>query len=233
MLNCVIIEDELLDITLLSAYVNEAPNLRLQKTFMNPLEGIQYLSQESTDLLLLDEEMPDISGIQLAKSLATPPPVIMVTSHLNIAAEAYEIDAVDFLSKPITFERFLKGISKVYRRLQLQAHHTGSESSAPDSKITIKSGWEQHRVSPADILYLEAKGNQVVVHIRDSSPITSHMTLGKMMDLLPGNSFFRVHRSFAVNKWAVKKIERHQLLLSKAKVPVGRSYLPVVQQKFA
>lgn len=231
-MNVVIIDDDALDASLLEAYVSESPDMELSALFTSPLQGMDYLNQHRVDLLLLDHEMPDLSGICLAKSLIQPPPIVMVTSYPAVAAEGFEIDLVDFLVKPVTFERFLKAISKVRRRQAFLIGTTAVSDQKPQANaapteeafVSFKSGREVHRIALKEIVFLEASGNYVEVHLRGAKKVLVQQPLQELLQSLPGNSFIRTHRSFAINLAHVSKLERHQLWLGEKVVPLGRTY---------
>jgi two-component system LytT family response regulator len=193
------------------------PFLNLRDEFTDAFKAMEYLRHEPVDLLFLDIKMPDISGIDLLSCLSKKPLVIFTTAYSEHAVESFELDAIDYLLKPFSLARFIKACNKAN-----EIHHLRNTSDKKDF-LFLKTGYEQVRVNFEDICYLEATGNYVNFVLKDKT-ILSRMTITEVEAMLPANQFIRIHRSFiaALNK--IDKIERHQLSVNGAILPVGNLY---------
>ena len=163
--------------------------------------------------------MPDISGMQLVQTLSPRPLIIFTTAYSHYAVESYDLNALDYLLKPITFERFLMALNKAAAALTLKNSMTAEDESA----ILIKSGPQTYQVKIADILYLEKDGNYITVRLKDKQ-ILIRENMGDIFDLVPAASFVRVHKSYVVAIRHITMIEAHQLIVGGEKIPVGSTY---------
>lgn len=227
-MNCIIIDDEPNAIDVLKRYVSQTPYLHLTQTFRNPLKAISFLQEEKVDLVFLDINMPNLSGIQLMRSLKNMPMVIFTTAYAEYAVESYELDAVDYLLKPIEFDRFIKAVNKAKELSELGRKQDGSDIAiAANSKqvefILLKSGALTHKVAINDILFIEKEENYLAFHTADKK-ILLRANMTEMFDHVPGDQFCRVHKSFVVALKHIDTLEVHQLSLGKHKIPVGSSY---------
>lgn len=221
MLKTFIVEDEPQAITLLETYIGRVPFLSLCGTSRDPIRAFTYLQENRVDLLLLDINMPNLSGLELYKSLSSPPAVIFTTAYPDFAVQGFELEAVDYLLKPITFPRFLKACDRVKKRQQPSSPQTISSPVIADI-IYIKSGPTLHKLSWKDILYLEKDENYLVYHTAETR-ILSRQTLSDLEDIFP-DYFARIHKSFAVSLLHVEKVEREQVCIYGRQLPVGRTY---------
>lgn len=217
MLSAIAIDDEPLALEVVRSHAAKVPFLNLKAEFTDAFKAMEYLQHEPVDLLFLDIKMPDISGIDLLSCLSKKPLVIFTTAYSEHAVESFELDAIDYLLKPFALTRFVKACNKANEIYNLR--------NSVDKKeyLFLKTGYDQMRVNFTDICYLEATGNYVNFVLKDKT-ILSRMTITEVEALLPVNQFIRIHRSFiaAVNK--IDKIERHQVLVNGAILPVGNSY---------
>src|SRR5690606_93380 len=209
---------------IVTSHAAKVPFLALQATYTNAFEAMDYLQQHPIDLLFLDIKMPDISGIEFFRSLRKKPMVIFTTGYSEHAVTGFELDAIDYLLKPYSLERFLTACNRAQEWQQLR--------STPDEKpsyIFVKTGYDQVRVDFEDIAYLEATGNYVNFVLGDQQ-VLSRMTIAECETLLPIGRFIRIHRSFIAAVDKVKKIERHQLTVNDSILPIGSSYVDTVKQ---
>jgi len=218
MLTAIAIDDEPLALEVVRSHAGKVPYLNLLACFTNAFEAIVHLQQQPVDLLFLDIKMPDITGIELFNSLGKKPMVIFTTAYSEHAVESFELDAVDYLLKPFSFARFLKACNKANEIYTLRNNH-----SEKKDYLFLRTGYEQVKVNFADICYLEATGNYVTFVMADKT-ILSRMTITEVENILPTDKFIRVHRSFIAAVAKIDKIERHQLLVSGAILPVGSTY---------
>ncbi|MBB6128330.1 LytR/AlgR family response regulator transcription factor [Mucilaginibacter lappiensis] len=217
MIRCLAIDDEFLALEVIENYVGRLPFLVLAGTFTNPLEALPLLADEPVDLLFLDIEMPDIGGLTFLRALKKAPLVIFTTAYSQFAPEGFEVDAVDYLIKPIPFDRFLKGVQKAQQRLQPSA-----TTSQPDH-LFIKSDYKTLRVALNEILYIEGMKDYVCIHTTGQS-INTLLSITGLLEKLPAATFIRVHRSFVIALDKIDSIERNTILIGETKIPIGDQY---------
>ncbi|MCE7040333.1 LytTR family DNA-binding domain-containing protein [Dyadobacter sp. CY312] len=217
MINAIAIDDEPVALEIIRSLVQKVPFLNLQAVFVNAFEAKDYLDKQQVDLLFLDIKMPDISGIEFYQLLTQKPLVIFTTAYSEHAVKSYELEAIDYLLKPFSSERFQKACEKAKSILELQAT---TRQSAP---LFLKSGYEKIRVDPQEILFVESAGNYMTFALPDRKILT-RLTMAETLAMLPQPGFVRVHRSFIIAKDKVTKIEKQQLHLGTYVVPVGNMY---------
>ena len=219
MMICAAIDDEPMALDVIAQHCADTDLVLLKATFRDPLKAAAYLEQEKVDLIFLDINMPGISGMQLAQSLSPAPMIIFTTAYSHYAVESYNVGAVDYLLKPIIFERFLTAINKAAKAIFLQ------NSAGDDNETTVylKSGPQTYPVKLCDILYLEKDGNYMTVHLKDKR-ILIRENMSGVFDLLPASDFLRVHKSYVVAVGHIGLIEVHQLVINGEKIPVGSTY---------
>lgn len=216
-MNVVAIDDEPIALEIIKAHAAKVPFLQLTAVFTDAFQALAYLQKESVDLLFLDIKMPDISGLEFLASLPQKPLVIFTTAYSEHAVTSFELDAVDYLLKPFSFARFLKGCNKAYEL------HRFRNAAEPSEHLYVKTGYEQVKVLFDDILYLEAAGNYVSFVLKDKT-ILSRSTFTEAATLLPPGKFVRTHRSYLVAINKIDKVEKHQLTVQKKIVPVSEAY---------
>ena len=220
-MNCIAIDDEPKALEVIERYCQKSDLVDLKATFREPVKAIEFLNKEKIDLIFLDINMPDISGVQLIQTLTTKPMVIFTTAYSNYAVESYSLNAVDYLLKPITFERFLAAVNKASNLLLLQ-NRSFIKEDEPGS-VFIKSGPHTYQVKVSDILYLEKDGNYITVHLKDKQ-ILIRENMGDIFDLVSPAEFMRVHKSFIVAIKHIAMLEVHQLIINGTKIPIGSTY---------
>jgi len=223
MLKAIAIDDEPLALAVVRSHASKVPFIELCAEFTDAFKAMEYLQREAVDLIFLDIKMPDISGLDFYNSLNKKPLVIFTTAYTEHAVSSFELDAVDYLLKPFSLARFIKGCNKAYELFNLRNAAKGKDH------LFVKTGYDQLRITFAELYYLEATGNYVTFVLNDKR-VLSRMTMTECDNLLPDGQFIRIHRSFiaAVNR--IEKIERHQVTMQNADVlPVGQSYLPALQ----
>jgi DNA-binding LytR/AlgR family response regulator len=222
MISAIAIDDESYALEVIKAHASRVPFLELKATFTDAVQGLQYLKCESIQLVFLDINMPDISGIDLAGLLSKETLVIFTTAYSDYAVKGFELDALDYLLKPFNLSRFLKACQKAQEWIDLQP----KEESA---YLFVKTGEGQVRIDFSALVSCEAQGNYVTFQLSNQK-IQSRLTLSETEKLLP-SYFIRTHRSFLANKNLVTKVERHQLHLGNFRVPISSSYLDAVMEK--
>lgn len=224
-LNCVIVDDEPVAIEILKDYVDKISFLCLKKTFRNSVKALEYLGNESIDLLFLDINMPDLTGIQFLNTLTKHPLVIFTTAYSEYAVESYEYKALDYLLKPIEFDRFMKAVNKAKEQFELVNSKKREEQAGNKGKdfVLIKSGTEFHRTKINDILFVRGAGNYVVFVTHEKN-IMSLLTMKEVLDLLPQDQFIRIHKSHIININRVEVIETDKVIISKNEIYIGDAY---------
>jgi two-component system, LytTR family, response regulator len=216
-MKAIAIDDEPIALEIIKAHAAKVPFLDLTAIFTDALKALEFLQRESVDLIFLDIKMPDISGIDFFNSLSRKPLVIFTTAYTEHAVTSFELDAVDYLLKPFSLARFLKGCNKAFELYNFR------NMAEPADYLYVKTGYEQIKVMYSDILYLEAAGNYVTFVLKEGS-ILSRSTFVEATNLLPADKFIRVHRSYIVAISKIDKVERHQVTINKIKIPVGEAY---------
>ena len=219
-LKAIIIDDEPLARKLLNDFSSKVPFLEVLGSFSNGLEALEFLKQQSPDLIFLDIQMPDITGLELIRVMRERPQVIFTTAYAEYAVEGFELDATDYLLKPFDFTRFLKAVTKAFERLPGQSQPVTADVEDTDF-LFVKDGRELVKVRLSDIRYIKGQKDYVQFHTRNGKL----MSLMKMRDLeqdLPTKGFLRIHQSFIINT-------RHIEAIANDKVLIGGEYLPVSQ----
>lgn len=226
-MKCTVIDDEPYALELIKDYIQRTPFLELASCFSNPFKAMDFLNKERVDLIFLDINLPEISGIQLYKSLNFPPLVIFTTAYPEFAAESYEYNAIDYLVKPIKYERFLKAVNKASGLISTSSESTPQEvkpvKKSKDNCIFIKSGSQLVKVFPNDILYIEAAGNYMCFHTLEKK-VMSLLNAKEVLELLPRNNFVRIHKSYIISLDHIDAIERHDVIVNGKRIPIGITY---------
>jgi len=224
-LNCVIVEDEPLARNLMIDYVSKVPSLNLIEACSSPLAVIDVLRNNSVDIMFLDVQMPELTGISLLKALKKRPLVILTTAYSEYALEGYELDVADYLLKPITFERFLRAVEKVTERLEKQNVPIAEKPllDAAQSFVFVKDGTKLVKIRLEDVLYVEGLKDYVTIHTR-TQKIVSLQRLKVLEDQLPAEKFIRVHNSFIVALEAIDVIHKGDVQIGNVIIPIGETY---------
>lgn len=228
-LKCLLVDDEPLARAGMEEYVSSVPFLELVGVCTDALQAQELLRQAPVDLLLLDVEMPHMTGIEFLKSLKPPPMAILTTAFSEYALEGFELDVIDFLVKPIPYERFLKAVTKARDLREFRSAPGGTTSLAP-AYTFVKSGGKMERVYFDDILFVEAMQNYVIIH-EGGHRLIVYMTLAAMEEQLPIDRFMRVHKSFIVALGRVNTIDGHDLVIGSHRIPVSRSLREEVSRR--
>lgn len=219
-ISCIIVDDEPLAIRVVEKYVAELPFLSLQGQFDSPITAMRFLQQQPVDLIFLDIHMPELSGINLVKALSQPPLVIFTTAFPDYAVAGFELDAVDYLVKPFSKERFLKAVQKAGLLLEKKP---GPEPASSPTHLTLKADRKIYRLPLDDIQYCQAYGDYVKIITTDKQ-LLPKITLAKLMEQLPSSRFIRVHRSYVIAWDKVEYLEGNQLKIEELLIPVGQQY---------
>jgi two-component system, LytTR family, response regulator len=216
-MKAIAIDDEPIALSIIRSHASKVPYLELRAEFTDAFQALDYLQKEPVDLIFLDIKMPDISGIEFFNSLQKKPLVIFTTAYSEHAVTSFELDAVDYLLKPFSLARFIKGCNKAH---ELYTFRNAAETA---DYLFVKTGYEQVKVMFEEILYLEATGNYVSFVLPDKN-ILSRITINEVLNQLPVDQFVRVHRSYIVAINKITKVERNQVTINKAVIPVGEAF---------
>lgn len=221
------IDDEPIALDIIRSHASKVPFITLEASFTNAFEAITYISKNQVDLIFLDIKMPDISGIDFLHILKHPPLVVFTTAYAEHAVKGFELNALDYLLKPFSLARFLQAC---HRAEELYSLRNSQNANALPQEIFIKDGYEQVKVNIDDIIYIEAAGNYTLIHLQNSTSLSTRMPIGEMLALLPAQKFIRTHRAFIVSKRAVTKFDRNQIWINDKIIPVGPTYLQCLQE---
>lgn len=224
-MKCIIVEDEPLARKGMAEYVKDVSYLSLMGSFEGPHQALEYLAHHPVDLMLLDIRMPRQSGIDFLKSLQTPPLVIFTTAFPEYALESYELSVIDYLVKPISFDRFTKATQKAYEFFSLR-----KSSPSEQGYFFIRCDYKLERVNFSDVQWVESMQNYCILHVGGRKMI-SHITLTQLAEKLPTDRFMRVHKSFIVSLEKVTGVEGANLLLGQQRIPMSRTLKNEITQR--
>lgn len=224
--NCIIVDDEPPAIKVLASYVESVPQLTLVGTCKNAFEAISTLREHPVDLMFLDIHMPKLIGTEMLKTLPHPPRVIFTTAHKDFAIEAFELDALDYLLKPISFERFVKAVNKFCRIGEIKAPATAQTQGF----IYLRADRKMIKIFLADILYIESFKDYVVIHRSADEPLRIKQALNSIENMLPRASFMRIHRSYLVSIDKITAFTKTDVEIGRTELPIGRSYIQAFRQ---
>lgn len=225
-MNCIIVDDEPLARQLLTSYVEKVEGLRLINCYSNAIEAFSALRQFSVDLMFLDIKMPQVTGLDLLRSLKNPPQVILTTAYREYAYEAFDLDVVDYLLKPILFERFLRGISKIHQlnhSWEQQEKQNVLSNTYDEAYIYLKQDREMVKIFLKDILYIESLRDYVRVKT-EHNQVISYQRISYLEEKLPDNKFIRIHRSYIVALDKVISFTTQAVNIGPKCIPIGRFY---------
>ena len=223
-MRCIIVEDQQPAQRILKKYIADIGSMTLVGTFGDAFQAMDFLQNESVDLMFLDINLPKLSGISFLKCLSDRPQVIMTTAYSEYALDGYELDVVDYLLKPFSFERFVKAVGKVRRNSDI--------SGESKKEHFIKIGYEHIRIAFDDIIYLAADGDYCEVCLADKKHLSSE-PMKKWLEILDAGEFYRIHKSYVVNSQKIIKLSGNQVhLLDEIVLPIGRTYREEFMERF-
>lgn len=232
MIKCVIIDDEQPAINVIKNYINRLPDLKLIATETNPIAGIEIIKAEKPDLVFLDIQMDEMNGIEVMKTINKITKVIFCTAYSEFAVTSYELDAVDYLMKPIDFNRFVKAVQRVTDNVGQQSPvHT---ESLPNDYIFVKTGQrgKMLKIDLDDIDYVEAMNNYIAFY-QGGRKIMAHLTMKEIEERLPTGSFMRIHKSYIIALKQISGMENNELILKKnsGRIPIGANYKDIFMKR--
>lgn len=221
-LKCIAIDDEPLALELMRKYIAKFPTLQLVQCFEDAISGAEFLARNPIDLLFVDINMPDITGIDLVRSLDPKPMVIFTTAYKNFAFEGFELEALDYLLKPIDMTRFGKAVEKA---VEFQQYKASQGNTTQQESLYVYSEYRMVKINLKDIEYIESMEDYIKIHTSAAGkPILTLMPLKKVLEKLPADQFQRVHRSFVVAVGKIKSIQNRKIQLANAELPISDSY---------
>lgn len=224
MIKCLAIDDEPLALKQLSSYIDKTPFLEMVALCRSAFEAMEYLADNEVDLMFVDINMPDLSGMDFVKSLVQKPQIIFTTAYSEYAIDGFKVDALDYILKPISYTSFLKAANKANTWFELNRKQTEPVQTTQDS-IFVKSEYKMVRIVFSEIRYIESSNEYIQIHLTNSETVTTLIRLKGIEEQLPKDKFMRVHRSFIVNLDQVKMIERNRIVFDeKIYIPVGDQY---------
>ena len=219
MIRCLIVDDEPIAIRVLTSHLEKIPDVEIAATCMNAVEAVRIVREDAIDLVFLDIEMPALTGIGFVESFDRPPRFIFTTAHREYAVRGFELDAVDYLLKPIRFPRLLRAVEKVHR---LRRETSGAAPRSPGS-INVRIDRRTVRVDLGDIIYIESLGDYVVIHT-PSTQYTAKLRISDLEEELAPRGFVRIHRSYIISIDKVESFTSSEVQLGRATLPVSRTY---------
>lgn len=218
-IHCILIDDEPMGLSVLQAHASKVPYLKVLATFVSATEALAYLQTQPIDLLFLDIQMPDLSGLEMARLLDSSIPIIFTTAYRQYAVDGFELAAIDYLLKPISLSRFLQACNRAVDRLASQP----SRKPAANDHLFVKTGYDWTRIDLTSLLYIEANDNYLTFYESDRRTLT-RMKLSEAMDKLPVEQFVRIHKSYVISLAKIDKIERHQIILAGRRLPLSTTF---------
>ena len=232
-INCIIVDDELYARKLLAGYVEKIPGLELKSQCKNSMEAMQALNNDKIDLMFLDIQMPDLTGVEFLKTLPRKPVVIFTTAYHDYALEGYELDVIDYMLKPISFERFLKGVNKAFDFINIKKNrfeiHITEKSTTEKDYINLKADYKIYKVKLNDILYIEGLREYVTFRTKERKYIVLE-SLKHLEEILPSSKFMRVHKSYIINSEKVNSLYGNIIEIGEQEIPIGKSYAEEVKR---
>lgn len=228
-ISCVAIDDEPRALEIIEEYIRQTPFLALKNTFRNPLKAFESIKSQNIDLLFLDINMPNFSGIQFIKTLSQKPLIILTTAYSQYAVESYELEVLDYLLKPIEFERFIKSANKAYdlltkiRNTTIPANSLQFPIKPQKDFLFVKDGNQLVKMDFCQISYIEGSGNYQSIQLADRKILTL-TTMTELLHSLPSSRFIRVHKSYIVNIEKIKSIETNRIYIDDKIIPISETY---------
>ncbi|WP_316749649.1 LytTR family DNA-binding domain-containing protein [Pedobacter gandavensis] len=226
LLKCIAIDDEPLALELIHTYIGRRPDVELIHTFEDAISGAEYLSTAQVDLIFMDINMPDISGIELAKALKNKPMIIFTTAFKQFAFDGFELEALDYLLKPLGYEKFSRALDKA---IEVKKYKMSPAPEQNEAGIYVHSAYRMIKIIFKEVEYIESMEDYIKIHLKTKKTILTLMTLKKVLGLLPEAQFKRIHRSYIVSIAAVKSVQNKKIHLAETILPIGDSYTQQVR----
>ena len=231
-IRCLAIDDEPLAVKKIAGYIQKIPFLELVAECRNVSETMEVMSNTEIQLLFIDINMPGMSGMEFVKSLHNKPYIVFTTAYSEYAVEGFEVEAVDYLLKPISFVNLLKAANKVKALMDLKANNQKNNKEETASFMFVKSAYKSIRIDFDNIKYIESQHEYIKIHLLNNESVSTKMSLKSIEEILPTNQFVKVHRSFIVNINEVTMIDRNQIVFeNKIYIPISEQYKDRFEQR--
>lgn len=232
-IRCIAVDDEPLALRVIESHIEKLQDVELIAKCSNAIEAFEVLKNKKIDLVFLDIQMPELTGLDFLKTLQNPPHVIFTTAYRNYAIDAFDLDVLDYLLKPISFERFLKSINKFYNRKK-ESITSIKENATSDQVISgfiyIKKGKSMIKILVNNIIYIESLKDYVKIHTKEQTYVTKQQ-IGVFEEILPEEKFLRIHKSFIVSLDCITSFSPSKVEIGKTILPIGRTYKSLVLKK--
>ncbi len=235
--NCIVVDDEHLARQYIKDYIEKLPFLEFKGDFNSPLKAMDVIKTENIDLIFLDIQMPDITGLEFLRTLQNPPYVIITTAYKEYAIEGFELNVCDYLLKPFSFERFLNASNKVLALIEKAKKETNeeeqehTEATMHDSYLVIRADRKHYKINFEDLVYIEGQKAYVTFHTINKK-VTALASLRELEEKLPNDLFIRIHKSYIVSKKRIDALDGNMLEVKGISLPIGKSYRGLVLQIF-
>jgi two-component system LytT family response regulator len=227
---CIAIDDEPLALEVIEDFCKRVNFLEMVTTCTSAVEAMNLLNKQAIDLIFVDINMPQVSGLDFVKSLSTSPLIIFTTAYSEHAANGFDLDAIDYLIKPVPFDRFLKAVNKAFEVFEARKKKASGESQLKPigeklKFLLIKDGYSTIKINPDDILYIEGVKDYIKIAVKNNpKSYLPRITMTAIMERLTGNDFVRVHKSFIVSLPNMERIENNRIIIAGKQIPIGEQY---------
>ncbi|MCW3082988.1 MAG: two component transcriptional regulator, LytTR family [Bacteroidetes bacterium] len=228
-INAIAIDDEPMATRIIENFCSDIEFIQLEKSFNDPKAGLKYLKKYPVDLVFLDIDMPGMSGLELCKQIRQEAMIVFITSHRDLAVEGFNLDAVDYVTKPFQFERFEKAAKKAYDFLSFRTERPNAES---EKYMYLRADYKLHKITISEIVYVEGLDDYVKVHIENQKTLVVRITMKKLLEKLPPNEFIRVHKSFIIAVNRINWIKTGSVSVGGQELPLGQNYAKAVTEVF-
>jgi len=228
MINAIAIDDEPLALKVIDSHCEKTDFINLQKTFTHPTEALRYLRKYPVDLLFVDIQMPSMNGINLVKAIQQNTMIIFTTAFSEYAVVSYELNAIDYLLKPINFKRFNQAVNKANEYY----NYINKQNRTEDKHIFVRADYSLVKIPLPDILYIEGLADYLKIFIRDRKTVVTRITMNDMVDKLPLKDFVRVHRSFILPFNRIESVRSNFITLPEREIPIGKTYIKEFNSRY-
>ena len=231
MLKYIIIDDEPLAHEIIEEFCSMLPHIQLEKNCYNAMEAMQYLNENTIDFMFLDINMPKLRGLDFLKTLSKPPKTIITTAYKEHALEGFELNVVDYILKPFSFDRLVKAVNKVSDNQTTKTIIKEVSNEASSARFFVKGDKKHHQIDLNDLLFIEAYGNYTKLFLKEEM-IISHEKISYYESILDDGAFMRIHKSFIIRLDKIKFIEGNRILINEHKIPIGQTYKSIVSKLY-
>jgi DNA-binding LytR/AlgR family response regulator len=231
MLKYIIIDDEPLAHEIIEEFCSMLPHIQLEKNCYNAMEAMQFLNENTVDFMFLDINMPKLRGLDFLKTLSKPPKTIITTAYKEHALEGFELNVVDYILKPFSFDRLVKAVNKVSDTQTTKTIIKEVSNETNTTRFFVKGDKKHHQIDLNDLLYIEAYGNYTKLFLKEEM-IISHEKISYYESILDDGSFMRIHKSFIIRLDKIKFIEGNRILINEHKIPIGQTYKSIVSKLY-